>query len=156
MIYNRQFGFRNNHSTTHVLIDITEKIRSALDKGIFACGVFIDLQKVFDTVNHNILMDKLEYNGIRGVPKMWLESFLIGRHQLTHIKDRSSRKLPITHEVPQGFVLGPLLFLLYINDFHKAIQHSSVHHFADDANLLYTNNSLKKISKHINHDIKQL
>ena len=146
VIYNRQFGFRNNHSTTHALIDITEKIRSALDKGIFACGVYIDLQKAFDTVNHSILMDKLEYYGIRGVPKMWLESFLIGRHQFTHIKDRSSSKLPITHRVPQGSVLGPLLFLLYINDLHKAIQHSSVHHFADDTNLLYTNNSLKKIN----------
>ena len=156
MIYNRQFGFRNNHSTTHALIDITEKIRSALDKGIFACGVYIDLQKAFDTVNHSILMDKLEYYGIRGVPKMWLESFLIGRHQFTHIKDKSSTKLPVTHGVPQGSVLGPLLFLLYINDLHKAIQHSSVHHFADDTNLLYTNNSLKKINKHINHDIKHL
>ena len=156
MIYNRQFGFRNNHSTTHALIDITEKIRSALDKGIFACGIYINLQKAFDTVNHSILMDKLEYYGIQGVPKMWLESFLIGRHQFTHIKDRSSNKLPITHGVPQGSVLGPLLFLLYINDLHKAIQHSSVHHFADDTNLLYTNNSLKKINKHINHDIKHL
>ena len=87
---------------------------------------------------------------------MWLESFLIGRHQFTHIKDRSSSKLPITRGVPQGSVLGPLLFLLYINDLHKAIQHSSVHHFADDTNLLYTNNSLKKINKHINHDIKHL
>ena len=156
MIYNHQFGFKNNHSTYNALIDITKKIRSALDKGIFACGIYIDLQKAFDTVNHSILMDKLEYYGIRGVPKMWLESFLIGRHQFTHIKDRSSSKLPITHRVPQGSVLGPLLFLLYINDLHKAIQHSSVHHFADDTNLLYTNNSLKKINKHINHDIKHL
>ena len=81
MICNRQFGFRNNHSTTHALIDKTEKI----SKGIFACGINIDLQKAFDTVNHSILMDKLEYYGIRGVPKMWLERFLIGRHQFTHI-----------------------------------------------------------------------
>ena len=156
MIYNHQFGFKNNHSTYNALIDITKKIRSALDKGIFACGIYIDLQKAFDMVNHSILVDKLEYYVIRGVPKMWLESFLIGRHQFTHIKDRSSSKLPITHGVPQGSVLGPLLFLLYINDLHKAIQHSSVHHFADDTNLLYTNNSLKKINKHINHDIKHL
>ena len=156
VICNCQFGFRNNHSTTHALIDITEKIRSALDKGTFACGVYIDLQKAFDTVNHSILMGKLEYYGIRGVPKMWLESFLIGRHQFTHIKDKSSCKLPITHGVPQGSVLGPLLFLLYINDLHKAVQHSSVHHFADDTNLLYTSKSLKKMNKHINHDIKHL
>ena len=146
MIYNRQFGLGNNHSTTHALIDITEKIRSALDKGIFASGIYIDTQKAFDTVDHNILMEKLEYCGIWGVPKMWLESLLTGRHQFTHIKDRSSSKLPITHGVPQGSVLGPLLFLLYINDLHKAIKHSSVHHFADDTNLLYTNNSLKKIN----------
>ena len=87
---------------------------------------------------------------------MWLESFLIGRYQFTHIKEKSSCKLLITHGVLQGFVLGPLLFLLYINDLHKAIQHSSVHHFSDDTNLLCTSKSLKKIKKHINHDIKPL
>ena len=90
------------------------------------------------------------------IPKIWLESFLIGTHQFTHIKDKGSSKLPITHMVSQGSVLGPLPFILYINDHHKAIQHSSVHHFADDTNLLYTSKSLNKISKHINHDIKHL
>ena len=101
-------------------------------------------------------MDKVEYYGIRDVPRIWLESFQIVRHQFTYIKDKSSCKLPITHGVPQGSVLGALLFLLYINDLHKAVQHSSVHHFADDTNLLYTSKSLKKINKHINHDIKNL
>ena len=89
-------------------------------------------------------------------PKIWLKSFLIGTHQFTHIKDKGSSKLPITHMVSQGSVLGPLPFILYINDHHKAIQHSSVHHFADDTNLLYTSKSLNKINKHINHDIKHL
>ena len=134
--YNRQFAFRNNHSTTHALIDITEKIRSALNKGIFACDVYVDLQKAFDTVNHSILMNKLEYYEIRSVPKMWLENFLIGRQQFTHMKNKSSCKLPITLEVPQRSVLALLLFLLYINNVHKAIQHNSVHHFADDTILL--------------------
>ena len=97
-------------------------------------------------------MDNLEYYGIRDVPKMWLESFLIGKHQFTHIKDKSSCKLLITHGIPQGSVLGPLLFLLHINDLQKAVQHSSVHYFADDTNLLYTIKFLKKINKHINHD----
>ena len=134
MIHNRQYGFRNNHSTTHALIDITEKIRLALGKGIFDCGVYIDLQKAIDTVNHSILIDKLEYYGIRGVPKIWLETFWIERHQSTHIKDKSSCNLPISHGVPYGSILGPLLFVLCINDLHKAVQHSSVHYFADDTN----------------------
>ena len=89
-------------------------------------------------------------------PKIWLKSFLIGTHRFTYIKDKGSSKLPITHMVSQGSVLGPLPFILYINDHHKAIQHSSVHHFADDTNLLYTSKSLNKINKHINHDIKHL
>ena len=111
---------------------------------------------IYKKLSIRLIIDKLKYYGIWGVLKMSLESFLIGKHQFTHIKDRSSSKLPITHGVPQGSVLGLLLFLLYINDLQKAMQHSSVHHFADDTNLLYTNNSLKKINKHINHDIKHL
>ena len=153
VICNCQFGFRNNHSTTHGLIDITEKIRSALDKGILFVAYILIYKK---HANHSIPMDEHKYSGIRGVPKMWLESFLIGRHQFTHIKNKNSCKLPITHGVPQGSVLGLLLFLLYINDLRKAIQHSSVRHFADDTNLLYTSKYLKKINKHINHDIKHL
>ena len=143
LLYEHQYGFQKKHSTNHALIDITEKIRSALDQNIFACGVFIDLQKAFDTVNHDILLHKLDHYGIRGLPNKWFQSFLSGRSQYTSIKDKSSNKLPTTHGVPQGSVLGPLLFILYINDLNKAIIHSYVHHFADDTNLLYCNKSLK-------------
>ena len=149
VIYNCKFGFRFNHSATHALIDITEKIRSALDKGTF------DLQKAFYTVNHSILLNKREYYGW-DVPKMWLESFLIGRH--TAYKHKRQKFLPAVNYtgVPQGSVLGPQLLLIYINNLRKAIQHSSVQHFTDDTNLLFSGKSLKKISKYINHDLKHL
>ena len=138
------------------LLTLLKKIRSALDQNIFACSIFIDLQKAFDTVNHTILLHKLDHYGIRGLPNKCFQSFLSGRSQCTSIKDKSSNKLPTTHGVPQGSVLRPLLFILYINDLNKAIIHSYVHHFADDTNLLYCNKSLKKINKHVNHDLKHL
>ena len=153
LLYDQQYGFQKKHSTNPALI---EKIRSALDQNIFACGVFIDLQKAFDTVNHDILLHKLDHYGISGLPNKWFQSFLSGRSQYTTIKDKSSNKLPATHGVPQRSVLGSLIFILYINNLNKAIKHSYVHHFADDTNLLYSNKSLKKINKHVNHDLKHL
>ena len=109
----------NTHSAIHALIDITEKIRNALDNKNYACGIFIDLEKAFDTVNHTILLDKLKYYGVRGITNNWFKSFLEHRYQYINIKERSSENLLITHSVPQGSVLGTLLFLLYINDLHK-------------------------------------
>ena len=156
MLYEHQHGFQKKYSTNHAFIDITEKIRSALDQNIFACGIFLDVQKAFDIVNRDILLHKLDHYGIRGLPNKWFQSFLSERFQYTSIKDKISNKLPITHDVPQGSVLGPLFFIHYINDLNKAIIHSYVHHFADDTNLLYPNKSFKKINKHVNHDLKHL
>ena len=156
ILYNNQYGFRNSHSATHALIEITEKIRNALDSKYYACDVFIDLEKAFDAVNHTIMLDKLKYYGVRGIPNNWFKSFLQDRYQYTNIKERSSEKLLIMHGVPPGSVLGLLLFLLYISDLHKAMMHCSVHHFADDTNLLLIDKSLKRINKHINHDLKHL
>ena len=154
ILYNNQYDFRNNYSAIHTLIDITEKMRNALDNKNYAYGVFVDLEKAFHIVNYTILLDKLKYYGVRGITNNWFKSFLKHRYQYTNIKECISEKLLITHGVPQGSVLGPLLFLLYVNDLHKAMTHCSVHQFADDTNLLLIDKSLEKINKYINHDLR--
>ena len=127
-----QFGFRNGHSVNHALTSLTELIRKALDEDKFACGVVIDLQKAFDTVDHNIFLSKLYHYGVKETPHQLFKSYLTGRQQDTTINHQKSSLSNIKYGVPQGSVLGPLLFLLYINNLSKAVVHSKVHHFADD------------------------
>ena len=155
-IYSLQFGFRKNHSTNHALIQITESIRQALDNKKHVCGVFVDLQKAFDTVNHDILISKLDHYGIRGTANNWFSSYLKNRSQFVSILGYESSTKPINHGVPQGSVLGPLLFLIYINDLHYAIKNSKVFHFADDTNLLNISDSPKQMQKLVNADLKIL
>ena len=133
---------------------MAKQIKTSLDKNSFTCGVSLDFQKAFDTVNCKILLSRLNYYGIRGIPHEFLHSYLNNRKQSTSINDIKSSILTLTHGVPQGLVLGPLLFLIYINDLNYGIRYSSMHHFADDTNLLYSNSSLKLINKHINHVLK--
>ena len=76
ILFNKQFGFRSGHSTDHAILCILDKIQSAVDSGLFSCGVFLDLSKTFDTVNHSVLLDKLEHYGIRGIAKEWFSSYL--------------------------------------------------------------------------------
>ena len=138
ILYNLQFGFRKNHSTNHALVNIVEDIHEALDSKSFVCAVCIDLEKAFDTVNHQILLSKLYHYGIRGVANKWLSSYLSNRYQKVSINGESFPWLPIKCGVPQGSILGPLLFLIYINDMNTAIEFSKVHHFADDTSFLYS------------------
>ena len=156
IIYPLQFGFRQNYSTSYALIHLTETIKEALDQGKYGCGIFVDLQKAFDTVDHNILLGKLKHYGIRGVAYGWFESYLKDRKQYVSINGYNSKHLSISLGVPQGSVLGPLLFLIYINDLNTAIKHCKVHHFADDTNLLHINDSIKKLNKAVNSDLRNL
>ena len=132
MIYNLQFGFRQQYSTSHALINITENTRKAHDDGNIGCGVFLDLQKAFDTIDHQILLAKL--NRYR-ISNDWFKSYLFNHSQYVSINGYDSGLPTINCGVSQGSVLGLLLFLLYINDLNQAIKFCKVHHFVDDTNL---------------------
>ena len=136
IIFSLQFGFRQKYSTTHALIHLTDKIRHEIDKGNYACGIFVDFQKAFHTVDHHILLKKLEYYGVRGISNKWFASYLSNRKQFVSINGYKSNLADVKWGVAQSSILGPLLFLIYINDLHAAIKYSEVHHFADDTNLL--------------------
>ena len=97
----RQFGFRHNDSTTLPISAITEKIRQACDSGSFACGLFLDLQKAFDTVNHNIFLKKLEHYGSRGITTSWFQSYINDRMQFTTVNKCQSSKKYLVYGVPQ-------------------------------------------------------
>ena len=116
------------------------------------------MQKAFDTVDHQILFAKLNHNGIRGVSNDWFKSNsnLSNHNQYVSINGYESGLAAINCGVPQGAVLGPILFLLYINDLNQAIKFCKVHHFADDTNLLCLSNSIKKLNKLVNADLKHL
>ena len=105
-IYKRQYGFRKKINTDHALINTTESIRTALDNNLVTAGVFVDSQKAFDTVNHEILLEKLSYYGIRGTANSWFRSYLSQRKQYVSIKGFNSETRILKHGVPQGSVLG--------------------------------------------------
>ena len=125
--------------------------QSALDNDQFVCGVFINLQKEYNTVDHKTLLSK-----IKGIPYEWFKSYLTNRQQFTAVNNQSSELSSNEFGVPEDSILGPLLFLIYINDLSKAIKFSSLQHFADDTSILYISLSLKVVNKKINHDLSNL
>ena len=156
VLYSLQFVFREKHSTNHALISMTEAIKSTIDNKRFGCGVFIDLKKAFDTVNHDILSKKLEHYGVRGTAFDWFSSYLSDREQFVSVNGQVSKKLAINCGVPQGSVLGPLLFLLYINYLLNASKVLSFYLFADDTNIYFESTNLLHLQKTMNKHLRSI
>ena len=154
VLYSLQFGFQENHSIDHALVSLTEAVRSTLDNKRLGCGIFIDLQKAFDTVNHRILLSKLEHYGIRGCALEWFRSYLSDRKQYVSVNGSNSNLLSITCGVPQGSVLGPLLFLIYINDLPNVSKKLTFYLFADDTNIYYESKDLLNLIKIVNKELR--
>ena len=156
LISSKQFGFRSKHSCNHAIISLTEHVKKLLDDGHVVCGVFVDLEKAFDTVHHDILCDKLNAYGLRGKVNDLFKSYLANRKQFVSLNGFESSIEDITCGVPQGSTLGPLLFLLYINDFRLCLTDASSGHFADDTFIIYNSKKLKTIETVINFELKQV
>ena len=135
LIYRYQFGFRRGHSTIQAVIEIIDNLRLEIDQGNSVLGTYLDLSKAFDTVNHDILLFKMGRYGIRGHVQQWFKNYLANRELVTCVNSTYSSPEIMTNGVPQGSVLGPILFLIYVNDIHRCVEDASMRLFADDTNV---------------------
>ena len=151
-----QFGFRKNYSTSLSIMYFSDYILQEIDKGNFCCGFFMDLSKAFDTIDHHILLQKLYLYGIRGLPLQWFHSYLSNRKQYVVVDGVESTQLDVNLGVPQGSVLGPLLFLIYVNDIVNSSNLLKFSLFADDTVVLYSHKNVTTLVSTINQELQML
>ena len=151
-----QYGFQQGRSTTDALLDLTEDIYSAMENKLHFIAALIDVRKAFDCVNHNILKAKLESYGIRGVPLNWLVSYLADRKCFVQIGSFKSKINTFNIGVPQGSILGPILFLIYINNLPKISDTLKTQLFADDTIVSNTHQNIDTLIDSTNRELSKL
>ena len=138
LFYDSQYGFLKNHSTEYAAMELTDKILKDIDDKNISLAIFMDLSKAFNTLDHGILIKKLTHYGINGIALNWFTSYLSGRSQYVEIDGVSSSILSLSTGVPQGSILGPLLFLIYMNDIPNCSNYFNFILYADDTTLSNT------------------
>ena len=136
LFYESQYGFRTLHSTELAALELTDQIFRHLDQKKLPLAIFLDLSKAFDTIDHSILLNKLSYYGIQGTSLMWFNSYLTNRYQYVEFNDKHSNLKEIKTGVPQGSILGPLLFIIYMNDIHTVTDKFNFVLYADDTSMV--------------------
>ena len=156
IIYPSQYGFRKKHSTIHAILEFINDTIGAIESKNSTLSVFLDLSKAFDTINHDILLQKMEFYGIRGIAHDWMKSYLSNRSQFVRHQNCSSNKMSTTCGIPQGSVLGPLLFIIYTNDLPDCLSRSKRVLFADDTTVYLSSKNTNELYTNMSADLTKL
>ena len=156
ILYQKQFGFQNAHSTEPAILQLVNQITEAFSQGKYTLGVSLDFSKAFDTVNHNILLEKLKAYGIQSENLKWFRSYLSKRKQFILYEDFKTEMKIVKCGVPQGSILGPLLFLIFVNDLNNSTKVLDPVLFADDTNIFCSDNNIRTLFETANQELSQI